>query len=441
MVDIANWMYDRGLAKNQVPQYCVKIGQFMCYATGDTEHPFEFPFATLSNRRNVSGFLAHLRSCNLQRLSGFTDALKLYIDYLQETVEPPVDSNVAASLKTWLTTQAKRAKVVYDRSKEERLSRETLEEKGEWATLEELSDLLVQGSTRYKDIVREAKAQLELSTTDLKYCTVYAICLLLQNSKAGRGGEPAELRLMDVTKALEEAEGKRFVSVKKFKTAAKYKYSVWCLEDPTVRKAWKHYLAHIRPLLVRGDDPGYFFLNTAGKKVFNIGTSINQMFQKLGGPGWTRKVNPTQYRAYEATEAQDRGATEEDARVMAGNRNHGGTTAKLYYIQQQRKVQAAQASSVRQKLRMPRAQFGFSDMDSDDDSEALMSIYDSDAPPLEDLVDEDEDEDEATPEEKPKEEKKKKKKKKKATEKPKEKKKKKKRKAEELKAKKRSRKE
>ena len=240
-------------------------------------------------------------------------------------------------LKRARRTIAKKMKIKWAKD----LDIDTLEEKGSWASLEELGTVIPYHLPRFTSVLQNCQEEPNcVPPADLTFATRFLATYLFVNVKGSRPMTYQHLTL----EMLEKAQGNGgFVDQKMFKTAQKYSFDSLLLE-PADMQLIEQYRQHVRPLLKPKCD--YLLVTRNGTQYSKLCDLMSkQVFEAIG-----KHIHPTRYRQIIETESATKLDTEEQ-QAITEDQKHSSRVAKLHYRKQRSREVATKAQACMQKLR------------------------------------------------------------------------------------------
>ena len=167
----------------------------------------------------------------------------------------------------------------------------TLEDKGHWATMEELLEVVTFHLPRYENTVKMCKTSAgEVNPSDLTFATKFVAMHLLIKVK---GSRPMTYQYLTVDMVSAAKENGESIDQNTFKTASKYGFDSLILTD-TSMQVLDEYITFVRPLLKPQCD------SVLAKK--NRGQQ-GDVISKLVFNTFGKYIHPTRYRQIVETQS------------------------------------------------------------------------------------------------------------------------------------------
>ena len=272
---------------------------------------------------------------------GYLNAMLELMDYRKVS---GLSANVLTSfsvtevyLKRARKTIAKKMKIKWAKD----LDIDTLEEKGSWASLEELATVIPYHLPRFSSVLKNCQEETnDVLPADLTFATRFLATYLFVNVK---GSRPMTYQYLTL-EMIEKAQGNGgFVDQKMFKTAHMYSFDSLLLE-PADMQLIEQYRQHVRPLLNPKCD--YLLVTRNGTQYSKLCDLMSkQVFEAIG-----KHVHPTRYRQIIETESATKLDTEEQ-QAITEDQKHSSRVAKLHYQKKRSREVATKAQACMQKLR------------------------------------------------------------------------------------------
>ena len=245
------------------------------------------------------------------------------------------------------------------RHAKKRNTKEALERKGQWATHEEVEEVLniaekiLFEPTLTKSIMtKAARVGYDLPQQYFRDIRTFAMMLAHHSCAAGRGGELPSLLYESTMKKLEGSREPE-ITISEFKTSDTYDYKSFIMDQKT-RKAFWFYGKYVRPYVLEAnptiEPPVYFFINNDAGKWMSSGRDMTAFTEKYSEGRF--KLNSTRMRQMEATEVASRATNQEQVEIMAQNRGHSSVVSDTHYNKLNAVHNARQARIVRQQLNL-----------------------------------------------------------------------------------------
>lgn len=303
----------------------------------------------------------------IQVITNWTDALAQWMRHLIHN-DMALRTDVAARTEfeaniEHLRIIGKGIKKRGARDKAQRLSVESLEKRGRWATMEELKAIVLGGEPRAREIYQ--KRLRAISPEDAVYMAGWIGFYTLVDSSALRGGELPALKYDTVVKTLDTAAPgapviiQTDISFKTFHTAGAKAFEL----GPDLAKWWRRYAMRIRPSILacaRADSDtsmrsDVFFVNSLGRPFTNYAQIVVKTVHAICDVTGTARITitPTIMRKIEATAAIEHAARTGDrtaADAMRIARGHSDTTSQRYYEKVRAEKEARDARQARQAV-------------------------------------------------------------------------------------------
>ena len=272
---------------------------------------------------------------------GYLNAMLELMDYRKVS---GLSANVLTSfsvtevyLKRARKTIAKKMKIKWAKD----LDIDTLEEKGSWASLEELATVIPYHLPCFSSVLKNCQEEPNgVLPADLTFATRFLATYLFVSVKRSRPMTYQYLTLEMIEKAQDNGG---FVDQKMFKTAQMYSFDSLLLE-PADMQLIEQYRQHVRPLLKPKCD--YLLVTRNGTQYSKLCDLMSkQVFEAIG-----KHVHPTRYRQIIETESATK-LDKEEQQAITEDQKHSSRVAKLHYQKKRSREVATKAQACMQKLR------------------------------------------------------------------------------------------
>ena len=236
---------------------------------------------------------------------------------------------------------------------------ESLEAKGCWASLEDLSKVIPYHLPRLNAVMERCKAEGQsVPPADLTFATRFLATYLFVKVKGSRPMTYQHLTLEMIDKAVSNGG---FIDQKMFKTARIYSFDSLLLEQADLQLI-EQYREHVRPLLKPKCD--YLLVTRNGTQYSKLCDLLSkQVFEAIG-----KHIHPTRYRQIIETESASRLDVNEQ-QAITEDQKHSSRVAKLHYQKRRSREVATRGHACMQKLRGEHAcEAGSSDLQGNSES-------------------------------------------------------------------------
>ena len=215
---------------------------------------------------------------------------------------------------------------------------DTLENKGHWATMQELQQVIPFHLSHYNEILTLCKtSRRSVLPTDLTFATRFIPMFLFLNVK---GTRPMTYQYLTLEMIDDAKRNAGFVDQKKFKTADHYVFDSFNLQTTSLRVI-QGYRKHVRPLLMPTCD--FLLVNRNGAQF----SKLTEALGKLVFDAIDKYINPTRYRQTESSNCLDN----EEQEWMSENQKHSSHVARICYQKKRSRNVALKGQQCLKKLR------------------------------------------------------------------------------------------
>ena len=218
---------------------------------------------------------------------------------------------------------------------------DTLENKGHWATMQALQQVIPFHLSHYNEILTLCKTSpRSVLPTDLTFATRFIAMFFFLNVK---GTRPMTYQYLTLEMIDDAKRNAGFVDQKKFKTADHYVFDSFNLQ-PTSLRVIQGYRKHVRPLLM----PTCNFL-----LVNRNGAQFSKLTEALGKPVFDaigKYINPTRYRQIIETESSNC-LDNEEQEWISEDQKHSSHVARICYQKKRSRNVALKGQGCLKKLR------------------------------------------------------------------------------------------
>ena len=217
---------------------------------------------------------------------------------------------------------------------------DTLENKGHWATMQELQQVIPFQLSHYNKILTLCKTSpRSVLPTDLTFATRFIAMFLFLNVQGTRPMTYQYLTLEIIDDAKQNAG---FVAQKKFKTADHYVFDSFNLQ-PTSLRVIQGYRKHVRPLLMPTCD--FLLVNRNGAQFSKLTEALGKLvFDAIG-----KCINPTRYRQIIETESSNC-LDNEEQEWISEIKKHSSHVARICYQKKRSRNVALKGQGCLKKL-------------------------------------------------------------------------------------------
>ena len=335
-----------GKPKKQAQQTANRVLRYLRFCCADdgeelTEETIDFCLGSPSLVcRFVDAMQDELKLGHSAQL-GYLNAISELTDYRKVSgLSVQVLSSFATTevyMKRARKTIAKKMKIQWARD----LDVDTLEARGSWASLEDLSKVIPYHLPRLNSVLECCKTEAtSVTPADLTFATRFLATYLFVQVKGSRPMTYQHLTLEMVDKA--QSNG-GFIDQKMFKTAHTYSFDSLLLGRADLELI-EQYRTHVRPLLKPKCD--YLLVTRNGTQYSKLCDLLSkQVFEAIG-----KHIHPTRYRQIVETESASRlDANEQQA--ITEDQKHSSRVAKLHYQKRRSREIATRGHACMQKLR------------------------------------------------------------------------------------------
>ena len=217
---------------------------------------------------------------------------------------------------------------------------ETLEAGGQWATMEELLEVVKFHLPRYENTVKICKSSpAQVNPSDLTFATKFLAMYLFIKVK---GSRPMTYQYLTVDMIDTAKKKGGFIDQKTFKTAGKYGFDSLILSYANMQ-VLNGYISYVRPLLKPKCD--FVLVNRNGGQHGKLGEIMSKLvFDAIG-----KYIHPTRYRQIVDTQSLNQ-LTSEEQRILSEDQKHSSAVAKVHYQKQRSREVALKGPECVQKL-------------------------------------------------------------------------------------------